>query len=147
MILDEHFYVSLCFFVVLVLVYKKTKIFLEQFLDGQIAQITFRVTEAQDLKSQAVEALQDARSNLAEIFLMKEKKINQARVEASGYFEAHRSQVDANIAIMRAEQDRYFANLQEEFLRKNKLKVLDLASKQIIQEVQDKKISFEATLH
>jgi len=147
MIPNEHSYVALCLFVVLALIYRKAGMFLVQFLEDHVDYITSRITEAQDLKNQAVELLQDARSNLAEILLVKDKRINQARVDAASHVGEYKSQIDANIAIMRAEQDSYFANLQEEFLRKNKLKVLDLASKKIIQEVEDKKISFEATLH
>lgn len=147
MILGEHFYVAVCFTTVLGVLYKKAASGLNAYLESQVGHISSRILEAQDLKNQAVEALQEARSNLAEMILIKEKKINQARIDSARNVEDYKSQTDINIAIMRAEQDRYFANLQEEFLCENKLKILDLASKKIIQEVEDKKVSFEAAIH
>lgn len=147
MILGEHFYVAVCFTAVVGIICKKATSGLSEYLENQVRHVSSKIFEAQDLKNQAIEALQEARSNLAEIILMKEKRINQAKIDSVRNVENYKKQTDINIATIRIEQDNYFANLQEEFLRKNKLKILDLASKKIIQEVEDRKVSFDASIN
>jgi len=147
MILNDHFYIALCFFLVVLISYKKVHSILFQYLEDQISQINQRLVEAQEIKNQSVETLQEVRNKLLDFNALKEEQIIQAKLSSAQSIKQYKEKLDLKILVLKNDHELYLKSLQEKFWHKNQLKILDLASDKIAMEVEDKNLSFSNFIH
>jgi len=147
MILNDHFYIALCFFLVVLISYKKVHSILFKYLEDQISQINQRLVEAQEIKNQSVETLQEVRNKLLDFNALKEEQIIQAKLSSAQSIKQYKEKLDLKILVLKNDHELYLKSLQEKFWHKNQLKILDLASDKIAMEVEDKNLSFSNFIH
>lgn len=123
---NESFYIAICFVALVIILYKKGTIAIGKYLSSNINEIAAQIEEAKQINAQAKKLFTQANKNFDFFILEKEEKLAKAKIHASEVCNEYIQNTDALLQARRGDFGKQIEQLQNDFIDKARNKIAGL---------------------